>query len=73
MGVMRFKDAEAYKNCMEVINGTEWDKEISRVNNGVMKLNWIVEMFPDAEGSGKSISSDFMSPNSGFELSSPPF
>ena len=32
MGVLRFKDAEAYKNCMEVINGTDWDKEISRVN-----------------------------------------
>ena len=32
MGVLRFKDAEAYKNCMEVIDGTEWDKEISRVN-----------------------------------------
>ena len=32
MGVMRFKDAEAYKRCMEVIEGTEWDKEISRVN-----------------------------------------
>ena len=32
MGVMRFKDAEAYKKCMEVIEGTEWDKEISRVN-----------------------------------------
>ena len=32
MGVMRFKDAEAYMNCMEVINGTDWDKEISRVN-----------------------------------------
>ncbi len=32
MGVMRFKDAEAYKNCMEVINGADWDKEISRVN-----------------------------------------
>ena len=32
MGVMRFKDAEAYKNCMEVINGTNWDREISRVN-----------------------------------------
>ena len=32
MGVMRFKDAEAYKNCMEVIDGTDWDKEISRVN-----------------------------------------
>ena len=32
MGVMRFKDAEAYKNCMKVIDGTEWDKEISRVN-----------------------------------------
>ena len=32
MGVMRFRDAEAYKNCMEVINGTDWDKEISRVN-----------------------------------------
>ena len=32
MGVLRFKDAEAYKNCMEVINGADWDKEISRVN-----------------------------------------
>ena len=32
MGVLRFKDAEAYKNCMGVINGTDWDKEISRVN-----------------------------------------
>ena len=32
MGVMRFKDAEAYKKCMELIDGTEWDKEISRVN-----------------------------------------
>ena len=32
MGVLRFKDAEAYKNCMEVIDGTEWDKEISRVS-----------------------------------------
>ena len=32
MGVLRFKDAEAYKNCMEVIDGAEWDKEISRVN-----------------------------------------
>ena len=32
MGVMRFKDAEAYKKCMEIIDGTEWDKEISRVN-----------------------------------------
>ncbi len=32
MGVLRLKDAEAYKNCMEVINGTDWDKEISRVN-----------------------------------------
>ena len=32
LGVLRFKDAEAYKNCMEVIDGTEWDKEISRVN-----------------------------------------
>ena len=32
MGVLRFKDAEAYKNCMEMINGTDWDKEISRVN-----------------------------------------
>ena len=32
MGVLRFKDAEAYKNCMKVIDGTEWDKEISRVN-----------------------------------------
>ena len=32
VGVMRFKDAEAYKNCMEVIDGTDWDKELSRVN-----------------------------------------
>ena len=32
MGVLRFKDAEAYKKCMELIDGTEWDKEISRVN-----------------------------------------
>lgn len=32
MGVMRFKDAEAYQSCMEVINGAGWDKEISRVN-----------------------------------------
>ncbi len=32
MGVMRFKDAEAYKNCMKVIDGTDWDNEISRVN-----------------------------------------
>ena len=32
MGVLRFIDAEAYKNCMEVIDGTEWDKAISRVN-----------------------------------------
>ena len=32
MGVMRFKDAEAYKNCMELIDGTDWDNEISRVN-----------------------------------------
>ncbi len=29
---MRFKDAEAYKNCMEVIDGTDWDNELSRVN-----------------------------------------
>ena len=32
MGIMRFKDAEAYKHCMEVINGTDWDDEITRVN-----------------------------------------
>ena len=32
ISVLRFKDAEAYKNCMKVIDGTEWDKEISRVN-----------------------------------------
>ena len=32
MGVMRFKDAEAYKDCMELIDGTDWDNEISRVN-----------------------------------------
>ena len=32
MGVMRFKDAEAYKNCMKVIDGNDWDNEISRVN-----------------------------------------
>ena len=32
VGVMRFKDAEAYKNCMEVIDGTDWDNELSREN-----------------------------------------
>ena len=32
MGVLRFKDAEAYKNCIKVINVTDWDKEINRVN-----------------------------------------
>jgi hypothetical protein len=32
MGIMRFKDAKAYKNCMEVINGADWDDEITRVN-----------------------------------------
>ena len=32
MGVMRFKDAEAYKKCMEVLRNHDWDTEISRVN-----------------------------------------
>ena len=32
MGIMRFKDAKAYKNCIEVINGADWDEEIARVN-----------------------------------------
>ena len=32
ISVLRFKDAEAYKICMELINGADWDKEINRVN-----------------------------------------
>ena len=28
---MRFKDAEAYKNCMEVMDNTEWADDISHV------------------------------------------
>ena len=31
LSVMRFKDAEAYKNCMEVMNNTEWADDISHV------------------------------------------
>ena len=31
MSVLRFKDAEAYKICMELIDNTEWDDEISHV------------------------------------------
>ena len=32
MTIMRFKNAEAYKMCMELINGVDWDREISRVD-----------------------------------------
>ena len=32
ISVLRFNIAEAYKICMELINGADWDKEISRVN-----------------------------------------
>ena len=32
MTIMRFKSAEAYKMCMELINGVDWDREISRVD-----------------------------------------
>ena len=32
MGVLRFKDVAAYKKRMELMNGADWDKEITRVN-----------------------------------------
>ena len=32
MGVMKFRDADAYNDCMEVLDSAEWDNEISRVN-----------------------------------------
>ena len=32
IAIMRFKDAEAYKNCMEVLESADWDDKITRVN-----------------------------------------
>ena len=31
IAILEFKDAEAYKNCMELIEATDWNREINRV------------------------------------------
>jgi hypothetical protein len=28
---MEFKSTEAYKNCMDLIEGTDWNREIDRI------------------------------------------
>lgn len=31
IAILEFKDADAYKNCMELIEATDWHREINRV------------------------------------------
>ena len=31
IAIMEFKDTNAYKNCMKLIEGTDWNREINRV------------------------------------------
>ena len=31
IAVMEFKNTEAYKNCMDLIEGTDWNREINRI------------------------------------------
>ena len=32
IAIMEFRDTDAFKNCMELIEGTDWNTEISRVD-----------------------------------------
>ena len=31
IAIMEFRDTDAFKNCMELIEGTDWNREINRV------------------------------------------
>jgi len=31
IAIMEFKDTDAFKNCMNLIEGTDWNREINRV------------------------------------------
>ena len=32
IAIMEFRDTDAFKNCMELIEGTDWNREINRVD-----------------------------------------
>ena len=32
IAILEFRDTDAFKNCMELVEGTDWNREINRVD-----------------------------------------